>query len=280
MNPLDFRARLQVRELADPCRIVNAEDNLKSLLSADCFRGCWCDECQNFTRPADLSAFTAITRNMLSSTLLFVPFAVVQVCGMTSLLADPGLTDAGVYVDPVHFNHTLLGPVGNAAHPRWYLAEWNNPSHLNLASTPGTASICMDPGYNALRQPSSWTLSSASASGPSDPSSPETVCRLSSGNYVLRQNGSSISCGPELDLFVSPTGSNYPAFPQGFIGPSPPLSNLTTLRATFTFGMLQSVTEARCGSFPQCGGGGHVDYGYGVLGVIFDNYEAGQTIFY
>lgn len=193
----------------------------------------------------------------------------------TSLFATPGISDAGMYIAPEAFNHSLIGPVGLGPGPssHWYAAQWNNPAPLQDARVSAAATVSC-PAQGMGQRPLDWSLQSATAA----------VCRYGGATPAWRvaQNGDKVPCGTEDDLFLAPVGGNYPGAQQG-MRRSPPLASMSQLRVTMTASLDTAAASVRCGADPQCGPGGKVDYGYAVLGIVCSALDApggGQTLFY
>lgn len=105
----------------------------------------------------------------------------------------------------------------------------------------------------------------------------------SSVSIEIHQDGTDATCGFEYDSFLEPNTNVFPEYPQGLRPPTTTASLASLSNITVSFGALllnATVTRNRCGSSPQCGPSGKVDYGYGVLGVVIGNAAAGQTLFY
>lgn len=201
----------------------------------------------------------------------------------TSLFVAPGPGDNAVYLAPEKFNHTLLGPVGKGTTAHWYAAQWNNPYELlpqgdrafgSFVPRAEPMQCASDIGASI---PLAWNATTPSAG----------ICAFESESasapgWQLLQDGSELDCGIEYDLFLSPTGSNYPGYPTG-IHATPNLTAMSALRVSMTLRLSEATVSDRCGTSPQCAGSGHVDYGYVVLGLIGSSTPAGktpQTLFY
>lgn len=227
-----------------------------------------------------------------------VVLATVLLCGVgvasagdVSLLVSPGPAggDASLWVAPRHFNHTLLGPVrtpahglvgpspkaaaaGSAAH--WMAAQWNSPSPLPLEASPSAARQCTGGGDG---RKVAWAVADAA----------HRLCYYTPAEaggaraVELAQAGAQVPCGEEFDFFLSPVSPIYHnALSSVGIAASPPLSHLAALRLSFGATWREAAVTARCGTPPQCGGSGAVDYGYTVAGVVFNNEAAKQTLFW
>jgi hypothetical protein len=203
----------------------------------------------------------------------------------TSMFTSPGPGDSALYLAPEKFNHSLMGPVGTGAMSHWYAAQWNNPHELipqaagqfGAASAPMACANGLDPAT-----PLAWNVTTPSAGICSFVSSSRSLRGAGVEGWQLLQDGKDLACGYEFDLFLSPTGSNYPGYPAG-VQATPNLTSMAELRVSMTLRLSESTVTDRCGSSPQCGGGGHVDYGYTVLGLIGSATNASgshQTLFY
>ena len=83
--------------------------------------------------------------NLFIITALLALSSLSLALSSTSLLKSPlASSPPDIYVAPVNFNHTLLGPLGlpPASSAQWYLPQWSNPLPLNGSSSsviPGPA---------------------------------------------------------------------------------------------------------------------------------------------
>jgi len=188
----------------------------------------------------------------------------------TSLFSSPGPGGSGMYVAPVKFNHTLIGPVGAGPAPlasSWYAAQWNNPSSLAFAA-PRRSPTASCPATVGGRQ-LDWAVATPSAE----------LCSYNGTagqGWRIAQNGAAVRCSDEFDLFLSPVGANYPNASQG-MRPSPALTSMGGLRVTGSVRLATGSVTDRCGASPQCGPGGKVDYGYAVLGIVCGTGSASQA---
>lgn len=204
------------------------------------------------------------------------------------LLRDPGPETPQLYISPVKYDSTLLGPVGvstptihesQTARAPWYIAQWNNP-------TPWTEQNLKGKTYQNSTPPSSLCNHTAGVALWSIESSHARVCvnsrNGSSMSVELASSGGSVlRCGKEFDLFLSPLDTAYPKYqPQNFVPRNEhelPLSNATKIMVQFEIELNFLTVSARCGTFPQCSA--TPDYGYLTLGIPLSNEMAKQTIF-
>jgi hypothetical protein len=154
-------------------------------------------------------------------------------CSVQSQLS-PALSLLLVLSLPLHLRHSYsLGLPDSATY------NTNGPCQARSGSTP------------------TWFASAASGhvcSWPSTPSHP--------GLVELHQDGSQLPCGNEFDTFLGPNTDVYSTYPAGMTV-SQPLGQLRSLQVQFNVTMAGvPVVTDRCGTSPQCDGGGHVDYGY------------------
>jgi len=98
----------------------------------------------------------------------------------------------------------------------------------------------------------------------------------------LAQSGENLKCGNEYDLFVAPISSVYSKYPQNDIPIHlvSPVTNFTSINFSFAAEIPFAVVGLRCGEYPQCGGSGHVDYGYATAALTLNNLESKQSIFF
>ena len=203
---------------------------------------------------------------------------------LASLLRLPlGPSEAGLFISPVRYNHSLLGPAFTPDAPSgWYLTQWSATQQLNASDAvagpaPGNGPCGAGAGE------SFQTLWHASAAD-------QLVCVQRSGGgggagalaLLVLQDGSHLPCGAEFDSFISPTDGAYA---------NPPLKNMVeaplggasgvgdSLRARFTLELLAFAPSPRCGPRGSCGPSGQLDYGYLTLGLTLGS-SAGETIFY
>lgn len=240
-------------------------------------------DCLRVMAPATLARRKSVSVAVVAVALLAAARAALARSGQ-SLLRSPGPSDATAWAAPVHYNHTALGPIHGAGAPvppgdgtRWMIAQWSNPDALNAgaADTSGSQGACS-------RGDVQWSLATPTV----------RVCWYkpdAAGHHAveLAQSGSApgqsqLPCGHELDTFLSPTGDGHGTYTNTPIGmdASDPLDSLASLTVELGAEMVYAGVKDRCGTSPQCGGGGHVDYGYATVGVILSNSEAKQTIFY
>eukprot|EP00045_Choanoeca_perplexa_P014429 m.169858 g.169858 ORF g.169858 m.169858 type:complete len:336 (-) comp16673_c0_seq1:2270-3277(-) len=195
-----------------------------------------------------------------------------------SLLIDAPPGSGSFYLtpnttSPPIFHHQLYGPLGNQTNATagWHITQWNTWADLPTSAVYNARGPCQArPGTTP-----SWYASSKSSHVCSWPASPDQA-----GLVELHQDGSQLPCGAEFDTFLGPNTAVYSHYPSGMVV-SQPLGALKALEVAFNVTMAGvPVVTDRCGTSPQCQGGGHVDYGYAVLGVVMDNREQGQTLFY
>jgi len=98
----------------------------------------------------NLACNTRVTHSTMKSAhggvgLVTVSCVLAFACASTQLLASPGPASPSLYIAPVHYNHTLEGPIGGSgdgAPTDWFVAQWNNPTALGLEPTRGEQGPC------------------------------------------------------------------------------------------------------------------------------------------
>jgi hypothetical protein len=212
-----------------------------------------------------------------------------------SLLVSPGPTlPAALYISPVNYTHTLIGPAGGPA-ASFYAAQWSNPAALTNASTePGPApGRCSPlPGQTVAWRVDNGAMRICALTAP-DGSVTFELGEDGSGGRVPGAPGASpphpaVDCGREFDAFLAPTDAAYVGVPMNVRSPAagaPSLGALVELTISFSARLLEWGTAARCGRAGSCGPSGQVDYAYAVLGIVLGNPApsgggAPQTIFY
>ena len=197
--------------------------------------------------------------------------------GATSLLAEPGPATTALYVSPVAFNGSLEGPVAanHSVPAAWFVTQWSNPEALGLDATAGdNPGVCATPSGAGTAW---WDATSSVA-----------VCMAaapaSGGGVSMAESGvgDDLACGQELDTFLCPNNPIYTNVAPNLLidRVDGTLANMTALTLAWNMTLAYGKTAARCGSYPQCGSSGHVDYGYGVAAVTLSNAPARQTLFY
>jgi len=98
----------------------------------------------------------------------------------------------------------------------------------------------------------------------------------------LAQNGDAENCNQELDLFLSPVDDTYKNAEFNIlpINESIALGAMNSLLLSFNISLIYSQYQTRCGTNPECGGFGNVDYGYITSAIVLSNPKAMQTLFY
>lgn len=194
----------------------------------------------------------------------------VGTCSGRSLLVDPGPSSADLYIAPVGFNHSLIGPLGGVKQdPYWFAAQWLNSRPFDGDFSRGTQGPCVFEGG----APPLWFANVSSGH----------ICRFKHEQTAvieLSQNGvtPSIPCGNEFDMFLSPVTPIYRGYAPG-INASNNLGALRYLNLTLDVQQISSNVQERCGSGKQCGGSGEVDYGYSVAALTLHNLYARRLCF-
>lgn len=217
-----------------------------------------------------------------STSSLFCSSAIIKITPYT------GTEYHSLYVSPVVYNHTLIGPFNTydqKSTGHFSIAQWMNPEPFV-----GTSTIT----------PPNPACNISSASSPDFASQPiwsiETgslrVCALNSlvkSNRLLVQlaqnGGNSLKCGNEFDLFLSP--NSFGTYPVNNNRANDnqnkvTLDQIKSIDFSFGVDLVYSAVKRRCSAGGQrnCGPSGAVDYGYITLGIPFSNPTAKQTIFY
>ena len=196
--------------------------------------------------------------------------------------------------------------LNNAQDSKWYIAEWSIPdaipltaifpSNTTIKSTPCVLSnpfwyvenangrVCLQlANHNASKSANTYTKHNRFFAH-----AIEQNTHMHSNIIELHLNGSNnLQCGNEYDLFLSPIDDNYAKngkYPLGFnTTNSPFLSQMTALFLNFhvTYNASQTqIVQHRCAE-TTCGNNSvEIDYGYGVLGLVFSNLLNKQTLFY
>jgi hypothetical protein len=189
------------------------------------------------------------------------------------LASGPGPSERGLYLSPIEYQHRLDGPAGGPS-SLWYLTQWSGASPLNAsAALPGGGPCPPSPAFTTL-----WHVCTAAAAA-----APTCACmqrRAADGALALLtlQDGASLPCGAEYDLFLAPTDGAYANAPPN-VRPLP-LAAARAFTCNFTVELLAWRAAARCGPQGSCGPSGRLDYGYITLGVVLSNAAQAQTIFY
>lgn len=204
--------------------------------------------------------------------------ASLPLASVVSLLAAPGPQTAALYVAPVVFNGSLLGPVngGNGEPAAWFVTQWDSVAALPTVAVAGAnASVCATPPDATLW----WDASPTAAVCMASADAPGGALSVS-----MAEDGAvgGLACGSEFDTFVCPTNPIYAGVVPNLLidRVNGTLANFSSLTLAFTMRIAAAATAARCGAYPQCGPSGKVDYGYGVAAVALSNAAARQTLFY
>lgn len=215
-----------------------------------------------------VSSLRVMARHLASLLPVVVVLLGGAVAAPRSLLSTPGgPSEAGLYLAPVHYNHTLDGPAFSAP-SSWYLAQWSGTQQLNASNAVAGDGPCAAYGGAVWHARAAGLLVCMQA-------------RTPGGRHELlvAQNGSAaaLPCGAEYDGFLAPTDKAYDNAPQN-INSSTPVSAMRDLVASFDIELVEAATWPRCGPVGSCGPSGHLDYGYVVLGVVLSSLS--ETIFY
>lgn len=189
-----------------------------------------------------------------------------------SVLLHPGPTSSSLWISPVSYNHTLLGPVdGTADQTSFYVAQWDNVVELDPQNAvEGAGTVCPEVGGLST----AWHIATPSAvlCAQTFPDGTPAAYMAMDGHAA----GSTLPCGSELDLFLSPTDGAYnaaqpPARVAANVNTSVPLSAMLAgsgLVASFQWQTLNATVTPRCGAPGSCGPSGQVDYAYLTLGLV------------
>ena len=184
----------------------------------------------------------------------WVSFALVPLvvtAEWVSLLQSPGPSQPELYISPVVYNHTLIGPESTNGAPTalWFTAQWNNPAPVT-ASTP----IIRGPGVCTQTHDTTtvWHVDTHAY----------RVCESANQSHIvveITQDGSGkggapeLPCGAEFDGFLSPTSPGYDGgipsnIPPVWNASNLPLSDLSALVVGFTIQLDElRVVSPRCG---------------------------------
>jgi hypothetical protein len=156
--------------------------------------------------------------------------------GWGSLLQSPGPSQQALYVSPLVYNHSLIGPESSshASAAWWYACQWDNPAPATAvtAVVGGAGNCTQGPGIETLWSIDTGAYRVCSSQGPS-----EYVFELFADGSG-RGGAPQVACGAEFDAFLSPTATDYRGVPINFAPrdstANPTLAELAALNIRFS----------------------------------------------
>ncbi|CUF35213.1 membrane-associated protein, putative [Bodo saltans] len=206
-----------------------------------------------------------------------------------SLLKTPGPPnengDVSLYVGPVVFDHQLFGPyvgphgVRNSSDGAWAVSQWSNPSPITNESSldsPVNPMCSVAGAYDA-----SWSLSTASVRICGATASPTSSFFTPNASVVqlAQSGGSTLSCGVEYDMFLSPVDNNYPMFPQN-VQPVALDDTIINIELSLKLHLEYLSISSRCSDVAHECTSSSPDYAYGTIGLPLSNPITDETIFF
>ena len=205
-----------------------------------------------------------------------------------SFLLHPGpIQPASLYISPLNYSHTLIGPAYNSQNPTppngyYYATQWSNPNPLVNSTvqinSPGPCSLATS------HESVDWFIDNGAI----------RICAIINDQnqniiYELGANGNGgnisnpVSCGEEFDAFLAPNDKAYNNIPINLLEPgkgAPNIGNMSSLIVQYDAKLLEWNIISRCGPLGSCGPSGKLDYAYAVLGIVISNEITDQTLFY
>eukprot|EP01119_Soliformovum_irregulare_P017433 TRINITY_DN517_c1_g3_i1.p1 TRINITY_DN517_c1_g3~~TRINITY_DN517_c1_g3_i1.p1 ORF type:complete len:311 (-),score=46.34 TRINITY_DN517_c1_g3_i1:12-944(-) len=189
-------------------------------------------------------------------------------CLALDILSEPGPKTSSLWMapNPLAWNGTLEGPLGGG-NSSWFVVQWNNPTAIGGSGySPGRGSCTMS-------QPVAWHIVNDNI----------RICASATTPSIIEfaQSGDNLQCGLEYDLFITPLGFQQKPYGTNWMNFAiePVLGQLGEMIFSFGAELKYFNIAQRCGSFPQCGISGHVDYAYATAALVLSSIEGGQTLF-